>query len=85
MTLQSAGSVQLSEGMQRLTEAAAAATAQSDSLGKRVAELEEKLRSKDKRIQTLKEQKAEAEAQLQVRLPNSVLLRMQFVLFEAVS
>ena len=49
-----------------MTEAAALATTAADSLSKQVKDLEEKIRTKDKRIQSLQQQKAEAEAQLQV-------------------
>ncbi len=52
-----------------MTEAAATATAAADTLSKAVTELEEKIRSKDKRIQSLTQQKAEAESQLQVSSP----------------
>jgi hypothetical protein len=73
--VQASGSVQMSEGMSRLAEAAAAATTANDLLTKQVAELEEKARKKDKRIQTLAQNKAEAEAQLNVR-PDCCIARV---------
>ena len=71
VTAQASGSVQMSEGVMKLTEAAATATAAADTLSKHVTELEEKLRTKDKRIQSLTQQKAEAESQLQARSPQA--------------
>jgi hypothetical protein len=66
--VQSSGSAQVAEGMARLTEAAAVAQAVKDGLESAVKELEEKVRAKDNRLQSLAAGKAEAESQLAVRL-----------------
>jgi len=66
---QAARTVARSENVQRLTEAAAAASAAIEALEQANRELEDKLRAKDKKIETLTQARGEAEAHLRVRVP----------------